>query len=89
MRAEEAGDGDACRRRRGGSRPRPAGPTSADSLSANSRAPMSTPLPGPSVTMRRTGRVGQASAAEPGPIAGTAMRERCGEQQGASDGEFA
>src|SRR5689334_15674334 len=34
-----------------------------DSLSANSRAPMSTPLPGPSVTMKWTGRVGQFSAA--------------------------
>src|SRR6476661_1998465 len=37
-----------------------------DSLSANMRAPMSTPLPAPSVTMKRTGRVGQASAAAAG-----------------------
>ena len=33
-----------------------------DSLSANSRAPISTPLPGPNVTMSRTGRFGQVSA---------------------------
>src|SRR5690348_12248452 len=34
----------------------------ADSLSAKSLAPMSTPLPAPSVTMNRTGRVGQSAA---------------------------
>src|SRR5207344_181441 len=38
-------------------------PHFAESLSANSRAPMSTPLPGPSVMMNLTGRLGQASAA--------------------------
>jgi hypothetical protein len=38
-------------------------PHFADNLSANSRAPMSTPLPGPSVMMNLTGRLGQASAA--------------------------
>ena len=41
-------------------------PQRADSLSANSRAPISTPLPGPSVTMNRTGRFGHASAAARG-----------------------
>ena len=40
-------------------------PQRADSLSANSRAPISTPLPGPSVTMNRTGRFGQVCAAAP------------------------
>src|SRR3974390_1551996 len=34
----------------------------ADSLSANSRAPMSTPLAAPKVTMKRTGRVGRSTA---------------------------
>src|SRR6185312_14481765 len=38
-------------------------PHLACSLSANSRAPISTPPPGPSVTMSRTGRFGQVSAA--------------------------
>src|SRR5262245_45633967 len=38
-------------------------PHFAESLSANKRAPMSTPLPGPSVMMNLTGRLGQASAA--------------------------
>src|SRR5258707_11682740 len=38
-------------------------PQRADSLSAISRAPISTPLPGPRVTMNRTGRIGHVSAA--------------------------
>src|ERR1017187_7863784 len=38
-------------------------PQRADSLSANSRAPISTPLPGPSVTINRTGRFGHDCAA--------------------------
>src|SRR6187551_528172 len=41
-------------------------PHFAESLSANSRAPISTPLPGPSVMINLTGRLGQASAAELG-----------------------
>src|SRR5262249_57265394 len=41
-------------------------PQATDSLSANNRAPISTPLPGPSVMMKWTGRLGQVSAAADG-----------------------
>ena len=62
MRGEERGDGDhavAARAVFDHDRLAPA----LRQFVGESRAPISTPLPGPSVTMKRTGRFGQDSAA--------------------------
>ena len=62
--AEEGRGWRRCCRRRAGSRSPPAGPILAASFSANSRAPMSAPAPGPNGTMNFTVRVGQFCACD-------------------------